>query len=361
MTLRAVIGDGRMRAASLMAVVAVLALSAVGLAEAQTSEHARIVAALRTGNTYVSPIAFSAATAQQVRADAAELLKQGEKVKLAAVQSTGGLEIFAYAAQLRSALKYSGTLVVTTPHGTVGAAGSRSELSVQNALLAVGADRVVDPAARLLIAAQVSKPPPSDTGTGIRDLVVLVGLALLGGAFAIGWGLRREEHRARDRVMELRGILKVYVDALGARAVVLATRANQTTAARALVEAVHAYHVAALALVDHGLTEPELAEGAASVRGGLYDAERAGGLLGVELPATDPFADLCVVDPAHGPPVHDGDDGPLCADCAEQLEAGHELVPRRVLVAGQPVSYRDAPVPYGVTTPPGAPAARMRH
>jgi hypothetical protein len=352
MTPRTGLRRGQMRAAWLLVVVAMIAWGAVGLAQAKTSEESRLLAALRTGDAYVSPSGFAAGTAERVQADATELIKRGDDIKLAAVASTGGDNIYAYAAQLRTALGYTGTLVVTTPQGAIGAAGLRSAPSIQNALLAVGASQVVDPATRLLVAAEVSTPPPSDSDSGIRDLILLVGLALLGAAFAIGWGLRREERRAHDRAMEARGILKVYADALGVRASMLARHARLTREAQALVEAVDAYHVAADALVDHALTESDLSEGASSLRSGLWDAERAGVLLGVDLPATDPFADLCSVDPGHGQRTHEGDDGPLCAACAERLKAGHELVPRRVLVAGQPVSFRDAPVPYAVTSPP---------
>ena len=93
------------------------------------------------------------------------------------------------------------------------------------------------------------------------------------------------------------------------------------------------------------------------MRNGFGDAERAGELAGLALPAADPFADLCSVDPAHGQISHPSDDGPLCTACAERLKAGHELVPRRVLVGGMPTSFRDAPVPYEVTTPLRVPVA----
>ena len=351
MTPRAVAPGRPPRVVWLLLVVAMIALGAVGVAQAKTSEDARALAALQSGAAYVDPSAFSPQIAEQIRTDAAQLIKRGDDIKLVAVSSTGGQNIYEYAAELRTALRYTGTLVVTTPTGALGAAGPRSASSIQNALLVVGADQVSNPAARLLVAAEVSTPPPSDTSNGIRDLVLLVGLALLGGAFAIGWGLRREERRVRDRAMEVRGVLTVYADALGVRAALLAARRGQTIEARALVEAVDAYHLAAAALVDHAMTEAELAEGAASLRSGLLDAEQAGVLLGLELPAAQPFDGLCSVDPAHGPLAHTGQDRLLCAACVDRLRAGHELVPRRVLIGGLPVPYRDAPVPYEITTP----------
>jgi len=341
------------RPSRLALVVALLALLIpAGAIGAPALHDAPVVRALQRGNTYVVPVLYDPAVAAQVRADAAQLAGRGEDVKLAAVPFVPGVDLYAYAEALRATLNYSGTLVVTTPNGDVAAAGPRSPLSIQTALSAVGASSVADPAARLLVAAEVSTPPPSDTSNGLRDLIILGGLALLGGAFAIGWGLRREQRRAHEHTMEARGILKVYADALGARARVLAQTPGGTgPESRGLVEAVEAYHVAADALVSHATTEGELEEGAASLRSGFGDAERAGDLAGLVLPASDPFADLCSVDPAHGPITHPSDDGPLCAACAERLKAGHELVPRRVLVRGMPTSFRDAAVPYEVTTP----------
>jgi hypothetical protein len=342
----------------LVLLVGVLALvgPSRGLGATSTSD-APVVRALERGDTYVAPAFYDAAVAAQVGADAAQLAKRGESVKLAAVPFVPGDDLYAYAEALRTTINYLGTLVVTTPNNDVAAAGPRSQLSIQTALSAVGASSVADPAARLLVAAEVSTPPPADSSTGLRDLIILGGLALLGGAFAIGWGLRREQRRAHERTMEARGILKVYADALGARARRLADAPGGGPESRALVEAVEAYHVAADTLVSHATTERELRDGAASLRSGFGDAERAGALVGIPLPATEPFADLCSVDPAHGPITHPGEDGPLCAACAERLKAGHELMPRRVLTGGVPVSYRDARVPYDVTSADGAPVA----
>jgi hypothetical protein len=340
-----------------LAAVALAVLVPAGLLGAPTVDNAPVVRALERGSTYVEPVLYGPTVAAQVRADAAQLAGRGEKVKLAAVPFVPGDDLYAYAEALRTTLAYPGTLVVTTPNGDIAAAGPRSPLSIQTALTAVGASSVSDPAARLLVAAEVSTPPPPDSSDGVRDLIILGGLALLGGAFAIGWGLRREQRRAHERTMEARGILKVYADALGARAQLLGGLSNPGAEWRALAEAVEAHHIAADALVSHATTEPELKDAAASLRSGFGDAERAGELVGIRLPAADPFADLCSVDPAHGPVAHPGEDGPLCAACAERVKAGHELVPRRVVVGGMPISFRDAAVPYEVTTPPGVPVA----
>lgn len=338
-----------------VAAVALVVFSFGGVARADNETATPLISALERGDTYVDPAFYPAGTAAQVRTNAAELAKRGEQVKLAAIAPLSGGDIFDYAVALRDYLKYPGTLVVTTPGGAVGAAGPRDQVAIQNALQAVGADQVSGAASRLLLSAEVSTPPPSDSDDGIRDLIVLVGLALLGAAFAIGWGMRREQRRIRERAIEARGILAVYADALGARAAVLGRMPGQTSEVRAIIEAVDAHHVAAAALIGHAMTEQDLKEGAASLRAGFGEAEHAGRILGVDMPAADPFADLCSVDPAHGPSVdHDGD-APLCGDCIELLGAGHELTPRSVLVGGHSAPYRDAPVPYAVTTPDGAP------
>jgi hypothetical protein len=356
MTSRGVSRWRTLRVVWVVVATAVCGLVCAGAASARTPPDP-VATALRRGDVYVNPVFYTPAVAEQVRADAAELARRGEDVKLAAVPFVAGRNLAAYAEELRTRLGYKGTLVVTTPNGAVAASGPRTPLSISTALTAIGAGDVVDPAARLLIAAEVSTPPPTDSGSGVRDLIVLVGLALLGGALAIGWGLRREQRRAHARTMEARGLLKVYADALGARGDMLTARRSADAESRGLIEAVVAYHVAADAQVDHATTERDLAEGAASLRAGFGDAERAGELVGLDLPQRQPFADLCAVDPAHGAIVHPGGDGGLCAGCTDRLRAGHELIPRRVNYGGVPVSFLDAPVPYEVTTPPEVPVA----
>jgi hypothetical protein len=338
----------------LIAAVCLCGLAVAGMATARTAQDP-VEAALRQADAYASPVFYPRSVSEQIHADAVELAHRGEKVKLAAVPFVAGRNLAAYAENLRAKLGYAGTLVVTTPNGDVAAAGPRTPLSIETALTAIGASEVVDPAARLLIAGEVSTPPPTDSGSGVRDLVVLVGLALLGGALAIGWGLRREQRRAHARTMEARGLLKVYADALGSRGRMLAAAPSADAESRGLIEAVAAYHVAADALVDHATTERELADGASSLRYGFGDAERAGALVGIELPQREPFADLCSVDPSHGAIVHPGEHGALCPACTERIRAGQELVPRRVVFGGVPVSFLDAPVPYEITTPPEVP------
>lgn len=348
----------RTRDASAIVLVALAVMLVVaGTAAAARPPASEIVLALRHGDTYVDPVFYDASVRTQVRADAAELARRGENVKLAAVPIVAGQDLAAYATALRTELAYPGTLVVTTPNGDVAAAGPRDPLSISIALTAIGAQQVADPAARLLVAAEVSTPPPADSGSGLRDLIVLVGLALVGGALAIGWGLRREQRRAHEHTMEARGLLKIYADALGARARMLGGVATQDPEARGLREAVEAYHVAADALIVHATSEGELISGAASLRSGFGEAERAGEIVGMQMPQAAPFAGLCSVDPAHGPVAHPGTGEPLCAACTQQLRAGGELVPRRVLSGGVPTSFVDAPVPYGVTTPVGIPVA----
>ncbi len=350
-------GGGSRRILALFVVAFAALLVAGAIAAAAPRIQPEVLLALRHGDSYADPVFYQASVARQIRADAAELRRRGEDVKLAAVPFVPGRDLTAYATALRTQLHYGGTLVVTTPHGNVAAAGPRDPISITVALTAIGADQVVDPAARLLAAAEVSTPPPTDSGSGVRDLIVLVGVALAGGALAIGWGLRREQRRNHERTMESRGLLKVYADALGARARLLSAVRTDDPEAHGLVEAVEAYHAAADALIIHATTEPELAEGAHSLRSGFGDAERAGEIVGRPFPHATPFAGLCAVDPAHGAVANPSADGSLCAACTGRLRSGQELVPRRVESGGVPLSFLEAPVPYGITTPVGIPVA----
>ncbi len=337
-----------------VAILAVLALSMVNgtPAFAEHSHPHGVVAILRTHSSYADPQIYSAAVVRQVRADAAELVARGEKIKLAAVAPVGVQDIFLYASQIRDALKYSGTLVITVPNGGVGAAGPRAELSMRNAIAAVGATAITDPAARLLIAGEVATPPPTDNGTGLRDLVLLVGLALCGAAAAIGWGIRREQHAAHRRAMEVRGVLSVYVDALGARIAQLNGHSDGREA-RALIEAADAHHLAAAVLIRRATAPKDLVQAAQSLTHGFGDAARAGELVGIAMPAHQPFAGLCLNDPAHGHAVLDTDEREgLCAACTEAHARGEHIHSRRVTVAGQPVGYRIAPVPAGIFVVP---------
>jgi len=343
-----------MSRAVVVCVVGALAMMNGAPAFAATSPSHGVVAILRTHASYVDPQIYSAAVVRQVRADAAELIARGEKIKLAAIAPLGSQDIFVAASQIRDALKYSGTLVITEPSGVVGAAGPRAELSMRNAIAAVGATAITDPAARLLIVGEVATPPPTDNGAALRDLVLLVGLALCGAAAAIGWGIRREQHAAHRRAMEVRGVLRVYADALGARIAQL-NGCGDGREALALIEAADANHLAAGVLITRATTPKDLVQAAQSLTHGFGDAARAGELIGIAMPADQPFAGLCLNDPAHGAAVLDADEREgLCAACADAHARGEHISSRRVTVAGQPVGYRIAPVPQGVLVLPEA-------
>ena len=89
--------------------------------------------------------------------------------------------------------------------------------------------------------------------------------------------------------MEARGILKVYADALGARAHLLDAVHPLGPESRALVEAVEAYHVAADALVSHATSERERTARRRCAAGSATPSGRAN-WPGSRCPRADPFA-----------------------------------------------------------------------
>jgi hypothetical protein len=74
-------------------------------------------------------------------------------------------------------------------------------------------------------------------------------------------------------------------------------------------------------------------------------------MVALEMPADDPFAGLCWVDPAHGeasalPP---GAGGPTCAECAAVTAHGVTPERRQITRSGRPVPFDDPPL--GVSGP----------
>ena len=81
---------------------------------------------------------------------------------------------------------------------------------------------------------------------------------------------------------------------------------------------------------------------APEIRGGMHEIERAADTVGESMPGEDPFAGLCALDPAHGPPLPDA---PLCQACDEAVGRGEPPLPRMLAQHGRPVPF-DA-VSYG--------------
>lgn len=337
-----------MRGIAAYLIVALLLAFGAGAEAATLPIDEGVVDALAAGDAYVSPSTPipSAATAQrQLSAHAAELARQGQPVKMALMPSYDGENAFAFAERLREEIDWDGTLVVATPSGPTGAAGPRQRDSMAAAFLAEGIDRIDNPTRRLLLAADLAVPPPPRGESGNQGLLVLIGLSLLGGGWAIGWGLRREQRRARAALNESRAALRVNLDALRARAVGLGSRPSLSDELRAVVDGAIADHGAGDAALTRAVAAADLDGVVAHLSDGLAKLEHVGQMLGEPQPASDPFAGLCSADPAHGPAIasarlSDRDVSvPVCAACRDAAASGSPSVRRRIPVGGASVPF----------------------
>jgi hypothetical protein len=308
--------------------------------------------ALSSGDVYVSPRALGAAAPAalaELAATAQRLARRGQPVKLAIVAGpVGAPSMRVYARRLAGDLPGETTLVVTAPGRPVIAVGPRSPADITRRLRNGAVGAIADPVDRVVRAAALAvPPPPDDEAAGTRAVLVLLGLAALGAAWAVAWGARRHARADRERMLEARAAAAVRLDALAARADALMARPDLPPAARADAErAVAARHQAAAALPaarsagDVARLEPLLAEAVAAVN-------RACAAVGDDSPADDPFAGLCAADPAHGPAVAeapiDGRREPagVCAACAEAAAAGRPARQRLVPIGGRPAPYTE--------------------
>lgn len=336
-----------------------LALVPCGAAAAAVPLDAKVTAALRARHAYASPSVLGAAAPKveaQLAAHAAELNGQGQPVKLALVPSFGRENAFAYAERLREDIDWDGTLVVATVSGPTAAAGPRTRESMAAAFLAQRIDAIKNPTRRIIAAADVAVPPPPRGDSGIRGLFVLLGLTLFGGAWAIGWGVRREQRRTRAGFGESRAALRVSLDALQARATAMKHRTGLSVEARSLVDGALTDYGAADAGLARAVAQPHLDACLVDLRRGLAQLERAGALIGEPQLMSDPFAGLCSADPAHGPAVaaarlSDRDLlVPVCAACRDAADSGSPPARRLIPVGGKSVPFdegglRFSPIP----------------
>jgi len=340
------------RGTRLVALVA-LALAAAPAAAAPPDDAAA-VRALRAGDVYATPAlgGLTGPVRERLAVKAEQLRARGEEVKLAVVGPLRGDDPYLYAEDLRDRLGYGGTLVVTTPDGPVGAAGERRPDSLRGAFAAARVDDLQGPAQRLIAASELALPPDAE-GSSWREVVVLIGLTLLGGAWAISWGMRREQRRARGRLVESRAMLRVGVDALRARAALVDARGDLPREARDALDRARGRADRARARGDTTDDGGQVDAALREVHDGLRDVERAGRAVGLRLPADAPLEGLCSVDPGHGAaeataPVDGCGEAPVCAACAARAAEGRALTPRMVPVDGRPVPAATA----GVARPP---------
>lgn len=324
------------------------------------------VMALRTRDAYVSPAALgreAEGAEDRLAGAAAALARQGRPVKMAIVAGPAGApSMRGYAARLRRSLGPERTVVVTAPMRPVVAVGPRPPAEVTRRLRAAGAGRLRDPVARVIAAARAVAPTARATGSNVREVGALLGLAVLGGAWAVAIGLRRERRRSQDRCAERRAALDVHLDALDAQAARLGGREDLPPDARRDLARAREVHAAAAQALLAARDERSLAAVATSAhqcRVALTGARR---LAGDERPG-DPFAGLCASDPAHGPVGADhgtGDGAPaLCDVCRESAALGHPPEVRRIPVGGLARPFRDAVLDDPPERAPGSGAASV--
>jgi hypothetical protein len=342
---------------AVMSALWALALLPCGAMAAVVPLDAKVTAALRARDAYASPSVLGAAAPkveEQLAAHAAELAGQGQPVKLALVPRFGRENPFAYAERLRENIDWDGTLVVATLSGPTGAAGPRARESMAAAFLAQRIDAIKSPARRLILASDVAVPPPPRGDSGIRGLFVMLGLVLVGGAWAIGWGVRREQRRTRAGFGEAREALRVSLDALRARATAFGSRQGLSVEARSLVDGALSDYRGADAGLTRAVAQPDLDVCLVDLRRGLAQLERAGTLIGEPQPMSDPFAGLCSADPAHGPAIaaarlSDRDVlVPVCGLCRDAAAAGSPTDRRLIPVGGKSVPFDEG----GLRFPP---------
>jgi hypothetical protein len=329
-----------------------LAAGVLALALAPTARGADpAVPALASDDVYVSPIATGPGTVRaraRLDREARELADRRGGVKLAVVAGPAGARTMrAYVRRLRATLAYDGTLVVSAPDRPVIAQGPLSPAEITAAFRREHVNQLTDPVERVLAAAPLAAPPPP-AGSSLRGVVGLAVLALVGGAWAAAWGIRRERRHARVALIDARAIARLRLDAVRGHALDLDSRPDLPRAARATLRE-------ALAVADDARQAVETARSAehvAGVEGNLDRAERLVGEAaargGDPLDPAEPFAGLCSVDPGHGPATERGrvaeEEGlrPLCADCAAAGEAGQPRSRRVVPVRGRPVPFDEA-------------------
>ena len=178
----------------------------------------------------------------------------------------------------------------------------------------------------------------------VREVGALLGLGALGGLWAVAWGTRRAEQPVRIAMLDARTQLQVRLDAVRARTAILARRSLPDEARRLLDDAVER-QVLMDAVLSRAATVAELRALETEVDAANRSLQQAGELVELVMPADEPFAGLCGVDPGHGPAESSLDlDGGLdvCAECADAASRGDAIHRRMVCVDGRPVPFTTA-------------------
>jgi hypothetical protein len=330
-------------------------LAALSLAAAAPPAGAADPAAgaLSARDAYASPRALgplAPAAEAQLQEAADRLAERGQPVKLAIVAGPAGApSMRVYARRLADEVAgEEETLVVTAPERAVIAVGPRPPAEITRRLRAERVGTIAEPVERVVRAAEAAVPaPPDDEGSGTRAVLILLGLAALGAAWAVAWGARRQGRAERERMLEARAAAAVRLDAVAARAGALLGRPELPAAARAEAERAMAAHDEAAAGLRAARSVADVERVAPGIRDAATALSRAGAAAGDKQAADDPFSGLCAADPAHGPAVAeahiDGRAEPaeVCAVCADDAAAGRPLRPRLVPIGGRPAPFTE--------------------
>ena len=163
-----------------------------------------IVGALGSTDVFVSPAVQTdpvAATAV-LTAAAKSARAAGEPLKFAVVPGPAGApSMLAYATTLRRDLHFRGRVVVSAPGRAVAVAGPEDRAKTTLALREAKVGQVQDVVERALAAAKATQPTTvrSERGSGTRGFLGLLGLALIGGVWAVAIGMRRRQGVDRQR------------------------------------------------------------------------------------------------------------------------------------------------------------------
>ena len=122
--------------------------------------------------------------------------------------------------------------------------------------------------------------PPKASGT--RTALTLIGIAVLGGAWALAIGAGRRARRGRQELAERRAAMRVHLDTLRARAAALARSGRLSDAARPRVQAALGSYADGVTALQQAATVEEVAALGPTVAAGLQAVTAAGRDVGEE-------------------------------------------------------------------------------
>jgi hypothetical protein len=174
----------------------------------------------------------------------------------------------------------------------------------------------------------------------LREVGALLGLAALGGTWAVAWANRRAQLPQRTAMLDARTQVQVRLDALRARTAALARR-DLPDEARRLVDDVVEQQVLIDAVLSRAASVEDVTDVDAEIEDAFISIDQAAALIGDYMPADAPFAGLCTIDPAHGPATGVGHIGApaTCQGCEAAARRGERLDRRQVTRTGRPVPF----------------------